>query len=82
MSDKSSSERLAALEAKLDIFYSLLTEIRDDLKSHPSKDDYDDLKIRVKDLEDGQGKLAIKLATGMGLLTILASVAARYLFTA
>ena len=81
MTDTTSSERLAALEAKLDIFYSLLTEIRDDLKSHPSKDDYDDLKVRIKDLEDGQLKVIVKLATGMGLLTILTSVAVRYLLT-
>lgn len=86
MSQQNTSERLAALEAKLDIFMKLLTEIRDDLKDHPSSEDIAEMKARlfssetkIVELEKGQDKLAIKLAVAGTFVTAIMSFVARYL---
>ena len=44
------NERLAKLEAKMEIIFELLQEIRDDIKNNPSKAEYDELKRNQEEL--------------------------------
>lgn len=79
MSDQEKSERLAALEAKFDIFLDLLKEIREDLKDHISKDELEELKARVKTLEENEQKTLVKLSAASATLTIVVSILVKYL---
>lgn len=79
MSDQERNERLAKLEAKFDIFLQLLNEIRNDLKDHPSKEDIDELKERVKELEEARLKMAIKLYSTSAILTLILSYLTQYI---
>jgi len=45
------NERLASLEAKMEIFLKLLQEIRDDIKIQPSKESFDNLMRNFEELE-------------------------------
>lgn len=79
MNQKTENERLAALEAKFDIFYNLLTEIRDDLKEYPSTTEWVDLKERVKGLEDSRLKYAAKIGSMSVILTIVTGILVKYI---
>ena len=65
------------MEAKMEIFQSLLQEIRDDVKNQPTKDQYLELKQRVDDLEECQdeikeshSKLSVKVGALISSITV------------
>lgn len=81
MSDQERNERLAALEAKFDMFMDLLQEIRDDVKKSPSQNDYDNLKEElkqaktdIKNLQDSREKMAIKVYTMAGIIPVIVTI--------
>lgn len=68
------NERLASLEAKMEILLELLKEIRDDLKNNPSKEEFVALEERVKSLEISSTQISSKVATIATVASILSSV--------
>lgn len=70
------NERLASLEAKLEFLKELLQEIRDDLKTQPTRAELDDLTERlgkaedkISELEKSNTALVVKmslLSAGLG----------------
>ena len=69
-------ERLASLEAKVEILLDLLKEIRDDLKNNPTKEEFNTLQDRVKTLEENQSKYGYKIAWIAGAISVVTSVVA------
>jgi chromosome segregation ATPase len=67
-------ERLTSLETKLSFIQVLLQEIRDELKDHPTKEDYDSLEERVHALEKSQTTLAIKVGIASGVLGFIGGI--------
>ena len=67
-----SVERLARLEANLEFIKDYLKEMREDVKGLPTKDDYDSLESRVKDLEKNQVTLAIKVGSAAAVISLMA----------
>lgn len=74
MAEKPSNERLASLEAKVDILLGLLKEIKDDVKSHPSRQEYDSLTLRIQKLEDSYKTLFWKVAFASGALSVIVAI--------
>lgn len=67
-------ERLASVEAKVDILLELLKEIKEDVKSHPSREEYDSLQKRVEQLESTYKNLIWKIAAASGALSVVIAV--------
>ena len=65
------NERLASLEAKVEILLDLLKEIRDDLKDNPTKEDLNKLEDRIKVLEQEDKKHTWKIAAASGTLSVI-----------
>lgn len=63
--EKTTNERLASLEAKLEFLKELLKEIRDDVKEQPSREEYNKLEERVSNLESAHTKLREKYSSLM-----------------
>lgn len=72
-------ERLTSLETKLGFIQSLLEEIRNELKDQPTKDDFESLAGRVKELEDSQTSMAIKIGIASGFLGFIGGLIVRFL---
>ena len=70
------SERLASLEAKVGILLDLLKEIRDDLKNHPSRDEYNAISDRVELLDAQYKSLLWKVALASGGLSVVITIVA------
>lgn len=51
------NERLAKLEAKMEIIFELLQEIRDDLKDNPSRSEYEELRKNQEQLRKDVNEL-------------------------
>lgn len=68
------NERLASLEAKVEILLDLLKEIRDDLKDHPTKEDVDKLEERILSLEQENKKHTWKIAAASGTLSVIVTI--------
>ncbi len=72
MAENQTNERLASLEAKLEFLKELLQEIRDDLKTQPTRAELDDLSDRLAKAEDkisALEKKQVELMVKMSLLT-------------
>jgi len=72
MAENQTNERLASLEAKLEFLKELLQEIRDDLKTQPTRAELDDLAERLAKAEDrlvDLEKAKVELMVKMSLLT-------------
>lgn len=81
MSDeKTTNERLASLEAKLEFLKELLKEIRDDVKEQPSREEFTKLEDRVKTLEDAYTSIMIKVGIAGGLLVVAFEIASKLVF--
>lgn len=72
MQDKTANERLASLEAKMEILRELLKEIRDDLKNQPTREELTEVEERLSKLENSQVSLAIKVGVASGIIGALA----------
>lgn len=59
MSDQEQNERLVKLETRLEFLKELLTEIRNDVKTNPSKNDYSNLDHRLRRVENTLVKASI-----------------------
>jgi len=72
MAETTTNERLASLEAKLEFLKELLQEIRDDLKTQPTRVELDDIGDRLEKAEDKISELEkakIELMVKMSVLT-------------
>ena len=74
MEKNPANERLASLEAKMEILLDLLKEMRDDLKNNPTKEEFEALQDRVKTLEERSNQINSKIATIAAVASILSSV--------
>lgn len=72
------NERLVSLETKLEFLKALLLEVRDDIKGLPTKEEYDKLEIRVRDLELARTRDAIKIGVASGLAGIIAGLILKF----
>ena len=79
MAENKTNERLASLEAKLEFLKELLTEIRDDLKDHPTRSEVDKLEDRVQDLESNQHKILIKVGITSSIVIIVGGLLLKFL---
>lgn len=78
MAENQTNERLASLEAKLEFLKELLQEIRDDLKTQPTRAELDDLSQRLSKAEDKISELEkakVELMVKMGVLTAAIGIA-------
>jgi len=73
------NERLASVEAKLEIFLGLLKEIRNDLKNLPPRAEVDKLTSRVEELEKNYIKLAVKIGGLSMFVSLVISIVAAYI---
>lgn len=64
-------ERLARLETNIEFMKDLLTEIREDQKNHPSKEEYNKLEDRVNKLENSRNSLAVTVGVISGIISII-----------
>lgn len=78
MSDQT-HERLASLEAKLEFLKELLTEIRDNLKSMPNREEFNEIKHKVEQLERSQMTLAIKVGIASGILGMIGGIIIKFI---
>lgn len=76
MPGKPNNERLASLEAKVDILLGLLKEIKEDVKSYPSREEYTALTQRIQKLEDSYKTLFWKVAFASGALSVVVAIIA------
>lgn len=65
---------MAKLEAKMEIFLELLQEIRDDLKDHPSRSEYDNLKREQEQLRKDVIELQKAHWKQLGIMTTVGFV--------
>jgi len=72
MEDKDYLQRLASLEAKMELIRELLKEIRDDIKNQPTREELNEVEDRVDRLEKSQISLVIKVGVTSGILGALA----------
>lgn len=71
--------RLVKLETSFEFIKGLLTEIRDEIKGLPVKEDYDKLEVRVRELEKSQTTLVIKTGIISGVLGVASGLIIRVL---
>jgi vacuolar-type H+-ATPase subunit E/Vma4 len=74
---KQNNERVAALEAKVDILLELLKEIKEDIKNSPTREEYKALDKKVEKLKDSITKLLITTGIVSGVLGFLGDMAWR-----
>lgn len=72
---KQNNERVAALEAKVDILLELLKEIKDDFKNSVTKEEHEALEAKVEKLKDSITKLLIATGIISGVLGFLGEAA-------
>lgn len=68
------SERLASVEAKLEFLKELLLEVKQDIKGLPTKDEYEKLDKRIKQLEDSRLKDGIKIGIASGMAGFISAM--------
>lgn len=78
--ERTTNERLATLEAKLEFIKELLKEIKDEVKEQPSREEMNELKARVDTLEKNYTSLIIKVGTVAGVLMVAIEIAAKVFF--
>ena len=86
MAAEQTNERLASLEAKLEFLKELLQEIRDDLKTQPTRAELDDLanrlekvEDRITDLEKSNTALTAKMSILSGGIAMAVTILAKLL---
>lgn len=72
--EKPSNERLASLEAKMEILLDLLKEIRNDLKTNPTREEFTQLRAEVEQLQSEYAVVKSKVATVSGAISIVVSI--------
>jgi predicted nuclease with TOPRIM domain len=77
--DLSTNERLASVEAKLELLRELLKEIRDDVKNSPTRKEFDELHEEVEDLKQKTTSAMIKIGILSGALGLFSGFIANYL---
>lgn len=80
MEERTTNERLATLEAKLEFIRELLSDIKEDVKEQPSQEEVDDLKERLSILEKNYTSLVVKVASVAGGMMVLIEIAAKLFF--
>lgn len=68
------NERLASLEAKVEILLDILKDIREDIKYNPSKEDVERLEQRIQNLEEEDKKHIWKMAGASGTLSVIVAI--------
>lgn len=81
MSESTTNERLASLEAKLEFLKELLKEIRDDVKNLPTREEVEELKERCDKMDERQDKLEkaqtsllVKVGIASGVLSFIIGI--------
>lgn len=80
MDEKAILERLATSEAKIGFIKELVTEIKDDVKNQPDKDEFDSLRNRLESLEKSYTSLVTKVSIIMTVGSIVLQIALKLLF--
>lgn len=82
------NERIASLETKIEVLKDLLLEMRDDLKSTPSRIEYESLKdlyvkleSEIDQVKSEMNKWAIKTGVASGIVGVIAGLMIKYVFT-